>query len=279
MAQRQKRRALAEKVVLPFAALLVMTAALPIGANASSDVPTGLSHDQRMAALAAMSPQDRAHLRDRFTNDRYVVTGYARTIQSFEIATGKPVGAPVSLGLAETAPAAPAGIANLALTISLTYDRDRPCCYWDIFDTFRWSTRPPNGNAGKDQIVSAWNNNMALYSPGGICSCGAWGTYANGSHISFNLQDVTPGAGFNYEFDECWTTYNACFIEYANYGYEIGTLWETSRHNQATNLVFKYYHTYADVQYDVSISGAGPSISISPTSNQTNTALSLSFTN
>jgi hypothetical protein len=84
------------------------------------------------------------------------------------------------------------------------YDRDLPRCYWDIFDTFQWSGRPPNGGAGKDQIASGWNNDMALYSPNGTCSCGGWGTYAhNNGNISFNLQDVTPGAGFNLEFSEC----------------------------------------------------------------------------
>jgi hypothetical protein len=35
-------------------------------------------------------------------------------------------------------------------------------------------------------------------------------------------------------------------LDYASYGYEIGTLWSTVRHYQATNLVFKYYHTYQD---------------------------------
>src|SRR5262245_49346811 len=235
------------KLVLPLVAVFSL-AAIPGNAEARSVMPSGLSYADRMAALDGMTAHERTMLKERFTSKRYVVVGFARTVQSFDVKSGKPVGAAQTLAIGQAAPASVNGITNLSLTISLTYDRESPCCNWDIYDTFDWTGKPPNNGSGKDQIASGWNNNLTLRSD----SAGAWGYYTNGAHISLNLQDVVPGAGFNFEFSEC----NAAYCNsYADWGYEIGTIFRTSRGNQGTNLIFKYFHTYASITYSLSISG------------------------
>jgi hypothetical protein len=249
--------------------LLTTMGAVPTLASAPIR-PLGLSHADRLAALSTMLPKDRALLTARFSSDRYLVLGYARTVQRFDERSGRPMGPSRNLALTDLAPAATSGITNLVLTISVTYDRESPCCYWDIYNTFDWTGKPPNNGAGKDHMGTAWANGLSLWAG----SNGAFGWYTNGPAISFNTDDITPNAGFDEEFYECNTSY--C-ISYANWGYVVGTMHWTVFRSQPTDVVFKYFHTYASTTYSIGISGTGPSISISPTSDQTSTAVSTNF--
>lgn len=161
------------------------------------------------------------------------------------------------------------GITNLSLSMSVVYNNDVPCCRWDITDWYNWTGVPPNGGSGKDQIATAWANGLALISDS------AYGVYTSGGgNISNNRNDMTPNLGVDWEFAEC--TY-ACY-QYADWGYLAAGIHETSRHWEATNVVFKYFHTYQSLEYSVSFSGTGPSITISPTAGQTSTTIYTSFT-
>jgi hypothetical protein len=257
-------------IVVAVAGASALVGLLPGSAGAAS-APEGLSRAERLAALRSMTPQERGLLYERFTSDRYVVVGYARTVRSFDRVSGRPVGPARTLALGEAAPLATSGITNLSLTISVTFEWRSTCCRWDILNTFDWTGPPPTSGRGKDQIASAWANGAALRTG----SAGAWGYYTDGSLIAFNLQDVTPNVGFNLEFTECKLL---CAETYAEWGYEMGTIWQTKRQYQATNLVFKYFHTYGGVEYSIAF-GIGPSITISPTSKQVSTAVYLSLIN
>jgi hypothetical protein len=218
-----------------------------------------------------MSPRERSLRHAVFTSARYDVVAYSRTYQSFSVATGAPVGGPKVLGPTDPAPLATATITNLVITTSVSYDREVACCHWDIYDYYDWSGSPPNGGAGKDQTATSWANNLALLSDS------AYGTYTGGWNISVNRNDMTPNVGTSWEFDEC--NWRVLFCQsYADWGYLAAGIYSTSRHYQATNVAFKYFHTWADVSYSISFGAGGGSITISPTTNTSSTATYASFT-
>ena len=242
-------------------------------AAATPWVPQGLSESTKATALAAMSPNERAIRKPVFESSRYVVVSYARTVQSFDAKSGKPLGAAKKLAIGERASITPLSITNLTISISVTYDRDTPHYRWDIADFFDWTGRPPNGSRGKDQLGTAWANGLALNSDY------AYGYYtAGGALISMNRNDMTPNVGTSWEFNECSPS-DSCLLHYANWGYLLATIKETSLHGQDTNVVFKYFHTFEDLSYGISFSGSGPSISITPQQSVTSTAVFASFVN
>ncbi|HEY7589664.1 MAG TPA: hypothetical protein VH723_01650 [Candidatus Limnocylindrales bacterium] len=258
------------RVVLACAAALVVSLLPTVPVVGAQPVPDGMSHTERARVLAGMTPAERAVFEDRFPAARYLLVGHARTTRAVDGATGRPVDAPRSLATGEVAGPGPSGIQNLTIKATLVFDRYLPCCHWDIYNTFDWTGVPPHGGAGKDQVATAWANGGAVRSPG------AWGFYSDEGYIAFNLQDVAPNAGFNFEFDECQIL---CGDGYADWGYVIGTIWQTRRQYRATNMVFKYFHTYSNIEYGLAINGVGPSITIAPTTGVQATAALVTFIN
>lgn len=261
------RRSRAERVLASFVMLALAGLVAPTTSAASS--PGGLSRGELAAALKAMSPEERAIRAEQFTSDQYVVVAYDRVSQAFDQSTGLPIADPVPIPLGAVAPMAVTGVTNLTLTISVSFNQGEPCCRWSYLGWFDWTGKPPYNGSGKDQMAVAWANNLSLLSDG------AYGVYTNGAGVPMNRNGMSSNAGVNWQFDE----YNLAYCNsYADWGYSTGSMYWPSRRYQPTNVVFQYFHTFQGTQYSVSISGSGPSISISPTSGQESTVVYTSFT-
>lgn len=230
-----------------------------------------LSRADLVAALQAMSREERIGREPIFLSERYTIVAYARVTQPYDSVTGEALGEPVMRDLGEPVPAGATGITNLTLTLSIAYDNQAPCCRWDAQGYFDWTGTPPNGRSGKDQYAIAWANGLALRSDY------AWGKYDDfGRHsISMNRADVTPNVGVNYDFNERYDR-----ISYADYGWLTVTISHSAPLKyQDTNIVLKYSHTWASSEYSVTFSATGPSIGISPTTSQSSTAVYRVFQN
>lgn len=229
----------------------------------------GLSRSERSQALADMLENERKGRSAVFEDMRYDVMAYERIVQSFDSNTGVPLGSPAP---GDVQSLAATGIVNLNMSVSISYDREQACCVWLIQAYFDCTGFPPNGMAGKDQATVMWANGLALTGDG------AWGRYqgftAPQGAISFNRADVVPNAGVNYEFPESY----CCAVSYADFGWVNATIKRSTRAYETTNLVFKYFHTWQSLDYSVSISGTGPSATISPTTASITTAVYTYFT-
>lgn len=251
--------------------LIVAGAMTPIQSSLAADRQEWLSRADLVAALQVMSPEERVGREPIFLSERYTVLAYERITQSFDSETGEALGQPKMGEVGEPVPAAPTGITNLTLSLSIAYDNEAPCCRWNAQGFFDWTGQPPNGTAGKDQFAMAWANGLALRSDY------AWGKYNDiGRHsIPMNRADVTPNVGVNYDFSEYYYP-----VYYADYGWLAVTISHAApRKYQDTNLVLKYFHTWQNLDYSVSFSPSGPSIGISPTTAQSSTAVYKVFQN
>jgi hypothetical protein len=254
------------------ASSLMLVASLG-GTASAAWAPTGLSDADLSAALASMSPQEREVRSSSFHSDRYVIVSYAASVQGFDRATGRPLGPSRQLELGETAPTAlAASISYLTLTIAVAWDREAPAYTWAITDYFQWNGWPPNGNDGKDQLATAWANGLALVSDY------AYGHRSDGTFNTMAPNDMTPNVGTSWEFNECRPSC-AFWSDLTSYGYLLASIRESSIHNQYTNVVFKYFHTWQGVNYSIGFSSGGPSISISPSSGQSSSVVYASFVN
>jgi hypothetical protein len=250
-----------------FAAALVIFQSTAVSAALPKAAPQGLSEAAIETALSTMSAQERSVREASFNSTRYVIVAYNRAVQSFESGTGRPIGQQKQIKAGEVLPLAVTGITNLYISIAVEFDSQAPAWRWNITDYFDWTGSPPNVGAGKDQLTTAWANGLALHSDY------AYGYYTNGTTVAMNRNDVSPNVGTSWEFLECTSQ---C-IGYANWGYLLATIKETTLHNQATNVIFKYFHTWQNVNFSISFSQSGPSIGISPTANTTSTVVYTSF--
>lgn len=247
-------------------------------AHAAEWEPVGLSDTDLKAALASMTPTERAERTPIFTSDRYVVVAYTSTFQEVD-AHGAAVGAPQrrSFGSSRGGGITSLGSASkegLNISVSIAFDREAPPYRWDISAYFDW-TKWPQSVGGEDSIGLAWANGLALNNDY------AWGkyTYQNQNISPFYRSDGVPNVGTAWSFRE-WTT--VCDIEcwtagYANYGWFYATIKENTLQNKPTNVMFKYFHTYQGIDYAVSF-GSSPSISITPVQNVWSVVAFTSFT-
>ena len=265
--QRSIRRTMIPAVLA--AVVLPAASAAPV---AAAHVPTGLSPAAIKQALASMDSDERA-ARTEFSNPRYVVVSYSRSVQVVDAVSGAPLGAPTTGSLSAKgqsgsmiATSTPAD--QLTLTVAVAFDREAPAYRWDITTYWKWKT-PPTNSPGEDSIAVAWANNLALNSAYG------YGYYGNGGgSIPEYQSDVTPNIGVAWSFNERKSCVR--FSCYANYGYLLATIKETTAHGDDTNIVAKYFHTYQDISYTIGFQ-AVPGIYITPTSNQWSLAVSTDF--
>ena len=268
LSRRWHRRAF--KTIAATAMIAVVAAPSPVAARA----PQGMSRGELSRALAAMSPEERSGRSALFTDPNAVVLAYATTTVSFDKKTGKVVNEQAGSTFAPLSVAT--GITNLRMSLSISYDREAPCCRWNVSGFFDWTAAPPNGFAGDDQFAIAWANGLALR------SSNAWGTYMGHSGgvrnpISMNESDVSPNVGDNWEFAENWPGWDDT---YADYGWLTATISHSAPlKGKETNLVLKYFHTWNSLQYAVGFGSSGPSITLSPTTSSKGTALSVLFKN
>jgi hypothetical protein len=237
--------------------------------------PTGLSKADIALAWNSMSAQEKATRKPYFKSDRYVIVAYASSAETFDQKSGRSITGPQKLALGQSPTpltSGSGGTATLYISIAVAYDREAPAYRWDITDYFRWDGWPPNGNDGLDQLATAWANNLALSSDY------AYGHRPDGTTVTATRNDMTPNVGTSWELRECRPT---CVSngDKTSWGYLLATIKESTAHNQDTNVVFKYYHTWQSLQYSIGFSAGGPSISISPTSGQASLATYTSFRN
>jgi hypothetical protein len=245
-------------------ATLLATMSLSTASAAGVSRPTGLSSSAKETLLAGMSARERALRAPLFRSSRYVVVSYARSVERLPaVRAGQVRGGPSRAGRISTM-----AITNLTTSVAVAYDSEAPKYRWDISGFFDWKGKPPNNGNGNDQIAVAWAHGLALHSDLG------YGYYTDGKKITMNRNDMTPNVGTSWEFKECNLSY--C-NSYANWGYLLATIKETTRHNDDTNVVFKYFHTIDSTSFSIGFSASGPSISISPSANVTSTTVYTDF--
>jgi hypothetical protein len=248
---------------------------LASGPAGAAEAPKGLSMRERATALAAMTEIERAGRLPTFSDPHRVIVSYSRVFIPVD-SLGRPVGAlqveEFRPGMAHDGRFSPqATYSGLTVTVSVNYDYEAPPYRWDVQAYFDWSGWIPSTD-GEDSFAIAWANGLALQSDY------MWGAYTNGTtfypnHVPSSYRsDMTPNVGVGWSFNEYY------YGSYADYGWLTATISENTFQNRLTNVVAKYFHTYTSQDYSLGFSASGPSISISPTSNQWSLAEYTSFT-
>lgn len=137
----------------------------------------------------------------------------------------------------------------------------------EFYGTWNWSTVV----CGDNYPGLAWNGNLALYKT----SYYWW--LSTGSAGTLYQKQVTPGAGIVWQEDPSPMGCDVVIVGDKSGGVtadvdQIG--WK----NQYGNVVFQFFHTTSSLTYSFSISGSGPSMSISPTTSQSSLAIYQQFT-
>lgn len=248
--------------------LLLTTALLPATAVAKGSLSPGeaLSPAAIEAALASMDPVERAGREAAFRDPTRPIVAYIREVFPVTAVnrTGRPNGGISSL--------AHVGDTNLVLSVSVAWETACPVqltVCWLVTSYFNWDNVDLD-LSGQEKIGTAWANNMAI---GGRA---AVGYYQNGSFITFSNRDDVPNTGTGIGFNE-WKPLTKGNT-YADYGWDYVTIGSAGRQYQATNVVFKYFHTYQSLIYALTFSSS-PSITISPTTSTWSKSAVVTFTN
>lgn len=251
-----------------------------------------LTSAQRELALETMQPSERAQLGHFFADDAPgLVVSYVR--QEFQIRQG-PGGAEEAIPVANspggvsnfsipnTAVAVSGGKPGTSLYMSLIVVRTRTSSphEWQLSVYSDWmagATGMDAYNSSEDSMGVAWAGGLYIdrdsYS-GQYKACG--GVY---SPLNIYRSDATPNLGIGYSFREWRSTIcNHTLLQPGmRYAFADVRIRETSWKSRTSNVVMKYFHTYGGLQYSLGFGSSGPSISISPTSEQWSAALVTSF--
>jgi hypothetical protein len=135
------------------------------------------------------------------------------------------------------------------------------CSNWSFSGYFRWNNSPPPAkNIAYDYWGMTWAGNQALTSTGG-----AYGIDNVGTTRTHSVDDILPNEGIVWRFRE-WPSSPGVWVRH---GYSGQSVRQRTCAGLAGNVRIRYFHTYSDASYNVSIGAGSPgSLSISPTSNQ-----------
>jgi hypothetical protein len=258
-------------------------AATPIVALANE---AALTQAERQHALDTMRPRERTGLHPVFDahGSDLLVLSYTRKV--VQVVTG-PDGreAPEEIAKAEAVPGSGLRVPNEAvagsasredLYISLTVTRTRTTqpYEWRVWTYAEWrddfsGMNPTNSSA--DSMALAWAGAAYLHS-----QTGSGKRYAhwpcNSEELDEWPSDGMPNIGTAWSFHEFgWW---GCPMHWALIDIRIR---QDRLVGRTDNLVYKYYHTYGGLEYDVTFSKS-PGISISPTKEQWALALFGTYT-
>lgn len=298
MNRRQRRLlALIQATALVFPVMLT-TPATTLGAPQVAPMPGErfLTEAERNAALNAMDPSERSEIGDWFRNDQSagLVVAYAR--REFSVAEGLDGSVEIMpLGFAPSDPTSGLSIpshlvattatkpgTDLTITFTVTRTRTTPPYEWMLHAYASWARKTfPTGldayNTAEDSIGVAWSDNFytALQTSGGLyMAC------PNGSRPGIDIyqSDGVPKVGIGWSWHE-WSQFlckphTPQAMEYAHGAVYVRE--DTWKYGTA-EAVMKYFHTWSSGSYSLGFGASGPSVSISPTSNQWSLAVGLTF--
>ena len=274
------------------AATFLLSSLLPSTASAgvAPIVPLAdevvLTRLERQLALETMRPDERAGLRAAFDahGTGLVVLSYTRRL--IRIVTG-PDGreTPKDIVAARTVPGsglsipseAVAGMAtreDLYISLTVTRSRSSKPYEWRIWTYAEWrddldGMNPTNDSA--DSMAAAWAGGAYVHR-----QTGSGDRYShwpcNEEELDEWPSDGSPNVGTAWSFNEFGTW--GCPMHWALADIRVRTDRLVGR---TDNVVYKYYHTYGGLEYDVSFSRS-PGISISPTKEQWSLALFGTYT-
>jgi hypothetical protein len=247
------------------AALLLVGSSFTSAAAATPDGPTGLTATQKQTLLDGMSKEERKLREADFTNKKNVVLAYTRAFQRTD-ASGAPIGDPITVDPYATGPT-PLGQEDyngLWMSLSAIRNTSQPNYTYDIRIHYDWHSDMDLG--GEDSLGTAWAGGMALISDS------HYGFYRDGKKYYGHRETVSANAGVSWSFYEYYRACGGCTTYRSNYGYLDARIRKGSFGNKDTNVIGKYFHTFQNLEYSLSISGT-PSISISPTTSQWSLAL------
>ena len=231
-----------------------------------------LSDADRDAALAAMPAAEHAHMLQFLADDAAgLVVSHTRRGYEIEVdakgravleelgASPDPATSALSLpNLATAEGTKGAGRAGTQLWVTFTVIRTRNAApfEWELYTYASWSGQQgANAFNGSPEIVAtAWHGGLALHSQWGSGKQVAdWP--CNAANVVGNNTDGVLNAGTSWEFKE-WN--GVCLTRYFQTDVRIrANQWK----NELSNALAKYYHTYSNDNYSVTI-GAAPSITI-----------------
>lgn len=266
--------------ITAFSALLVGVSDATLAASPVVPMPNErfLTTAERAAAVGLMSRDERAAVGHLFTDGAPgLVVGHTR--RGFEVTVDEG-GTPhfTELGVSADPDESAFSVPNLAsadgvvsgsksgtqLWMSFTVVRTRTTSpyEWQLYSYAQWSgqqgANPFNGSP--EILATSWAGGMYMSSQyGNGKQMADWP--CNSNNVAGTNSDGTPSAGTAWEFKE-WN--GACLTRYFHTGVYVR---QSGWKNKTDNALVKYYHTYSDNQFSVTIS-ASPAISISPTSNQ-----------
>ncbi len=252
-----------------------------------------LTPAEKLAAVESMRPDELEVLGDVFAEDAPgLVVAYARRevqVVSNEdgTVTLEPVGVTASgtessqLSIPSTAMAGGTKPGtSLYASIVVTRTRSSPPYEWELQAYSDWiagSTGMDAINASEDSMGVAWAGGLYIYSD---YSSGKYKTCA-GTELPLDIyrSDVTPNVGIGFSFHEWRTSNCGPFqpIPGMKYAFAATRIREPSWQSKTSNVVNKYFHTMGGLSYSLGFSASGPSVSISPTSEQWSWAVYASF--
>lgn len=254
---------------------LLVAATLTAPAGATSAAQGGdrllpgeaLSPAELDVALASMDPIERAGREAAFRDRSRPIVAYTREVFAAPAEMrGNGRRTDVTIG-------SNVNSANITLSVSVAWETDclvQLSVCWLVTSYFNWDNVALDWS-GREWIATSWANNLAI---GGRA---AVGYYQNGDFVSFYNRDDQPNAGTGIAFDE-WKFLSRSSTTYADYGWDYVTIGESSRQWQATNVVFRYFHTCQSLDYSLTF-GVPPSVSISPTTATWSKSALATFTN
>ena len=250
-----------------------------------------LTPAERSAVVAAMTPNERRQLGHQFADDAPdLAVAYTQrefqvlkhedgTLEAIPLPNATSDGAAITLVATEIAARSSSQIVsgtNLYMSMGVWRTRTKSPHEWKFQAYAEWRGDTGLGNwnnTSLDGIGLAWAGNMALHSHTWSSAyktdsdCGPGNALRN-----FRVADASPNAGIAYEFSE-WQ-WGTCEMYWAlTYTY----VRKNTFSNTLRNAVYKYFHTQTGLTYSFGFSASGPSVSISPTSNQWSAALYVTF--
>ena len=245
-----------------------------------------LTRAERQRALDTMRPDEHAALRGAFGShgaDLFVVAYARRLVRVVTLPDGReapdevvaPRSTPGSgLSIPNEAVAGSAGREDLYISLTVTKTRSSRPYEWRIWAYAEWrddlsGMNPTNSSA--DSMALAWAGGAYLHTQSG--SGRRYPNWpCNGEELDEWPSDGSPNIGTAWSFHEFGTW--GCPMHWALIETRIR---QDGLVGRTDNLVFKYYHTYSGLSYDVTFSKS-PGISISPTREQWSVALFGTYT-
>lgn len=236
-------------------ALVMTVVTLPMTSQPAAAVMPGeqvLTAAQQAQALAGMTPEERAHLSEIWSDPSNRPVAYARAL--FAVTTdskGNPVVRPVGTYEATTsalrlpniqaaASSGTGGAYNLYVSIAVWRTSASGVYEWGTENYFKWTGAPPDAcNSVEESFGTSWAGDLYLNSDNWT----GWYYLDTIDSVPMYRSDFTANEGVGWSFREFhfWPRPDAC--DYVYQGRAAAYIREQTWQNRTDNVGIKYVHT------------------------------------